>query len=104
METFRTFTKQLNPQWNITKQKIREKIPAFVSRHERGRSRQRGVDELEKYVKQYKHLPLIPSEIEMKQNSVDVMELNVKLLQKVEELTLYIIELNKKVKELESKN
>lgn len=38
-----------------------------------------------------------PSEKEVQENGVDVGDMNSKLLQKVEELTLYIIELNKKI-------
>ena len=59
--------------------------------------------ELEKYVNQYKHLPEIPSEADVIKNGVDVAEMNKLLLQKVEELTLHLIELNKKIEKLESK-
>ncbi|NLR62398.1 hypothetical protein HGH93_30180 [Chitinophaga polysaccharea] len=58
---------------------------------------------LEQYVKQHKHLPDIPSEKEVRENGVDVGEMNAKLLQKIEELTLYIIELNKKNQALEQR-
>ncbi|MCF6185212.1 MAG: hypothetical protein L3J56_11460 [Bacteroidales bacterium] len=61
------------------------------------------LDELEKYVKQYKHLPQIPDENAMKRDAVDVMALNIKLLQKVEELTLYIIKLNTKIQDQNAK-
>jgi len=40
-------------------------------------------------------LPEIPSEMEVKQDGLDIGEMNKKLLQKIEELTLYIIELKK---------
>ena len=59
--------------------------------------------ELEKYVNQYKHLPEIPSEADVIKNGVDVAEMNKLLLQKVEELTLHLIELNKKIEKLEAK-
>jgi hypothetical protein len=52
--------------------------------------------ELETYVKQNKHLPEIQSASEMQANGANLSELNTKLLQKVEELTLYLIEQNKK--------
>ncbi|MCD6366275.1 MAG: hypothetical protein J7L46_01905 [Bacteroidales bacterium] len=54
------------------------------------------LDSLEQYVKTNKHLPDIPDEAEVTENGIDVGEMNTKLLQKVEELTLYIIEQNKK--------
>ncbi|HRH01812.1 MAG TPA: SprB repeat-containing protein [Bacteroidia bacterium] len=51
--------------------------------------------EIEKYIKTYKHLPGIPSECEVKENGVDIVEMQVKLLKSLEELTLHLIELEK---------
>ncbi|RPD42832.1 hypothetical protein [Chitinophaga barathri] len=51
--------------------------------------------EVESFVKTNKHLPGIPSEAEVIKEGVDVGEMNKLLLQKVEELTLYIIDLKK---------
>ncbi|NII83292.1 MULTISPECIES: hypothetical protein [unclassified Pedobacter] len=48
--------------------------------------------ELEKFVKTNKHLPEIPTAKQMVDNGVNLGELNIKLLQKVEELTLHLIE------------
>ncbi|MBB6239859.1 hypothetical protein HDC90_004521 [Pedobacter sp. AK013] len=48
--------------------------------------------ELEKFVKSNKHLPEIPTAKQMVENGVNLGELNIKLLQKVEELTLHLIE------------
>ncbi|RBL88510.1 hypothetical protein [Chitinophaga flava] len=55
---------------------------------------------LENYIKENQHLPEIPSAAEVQENGIDVGEMNRKLLQKVEELTLYIIDLQKQVNEL----
>jgi hypothetical protein len=52
--------------------------------------------ETEKHIKENNHLPGIPSAAEVKTNGIDVGEMNAKLLKKVEELTLYVIDLNKK--------
>jgi len=41
-----------------------------------------------------KHLPGIPSADEVKKNGVSIGDMQAKLLQKVEELTLYMIEMN----------
>lgn len=57
--------------------------------------------ELESFVKINYHLPEIASEKEMSENGVNMNELQMKLLQKVEELTLYIIEQNSKTEALE---
>lgn len=54
--------------------------------------------ELEAYIKQNKHLPDVPSDAEYKhKGSIDLTELNLLLLRKVEELTLHMIELEKKL-------
>lgn len=57
------------------------------------------LSEVENHIKENKHLLDIPSEKEMIENGVNVNEMQIKLLQKIEELTLYIIELDKKDKE-----
>jgi len=54
---------------------------------------------LEQYINQYHHLPEIPSAKQMQANGLNVGETQVKLLQKIEELTLYIIEKDKEIKE-----
>ena len=56
--------------------------------------------EVESYIKENGHLPDVPSAEEVKANGIEVGEMNAILLQKIEELTLYIIELEKKIEEL----
>jgi len=59
------------------------------------------LDSLKTYINQNKHLPGIPSTDEMKKkDGVDVGDMQTKLLQKVEELTLYILDLQKQIDEL----
>ncbi|MCD0475407.1 hypothetical protein LPB87_13500 [Flavobacterium sp. EDS] len=62
------------------------------------------LSELEKFVKNKKHLPEIQSANEMEENGTDLGVLTSKLLQKIEELTLYTIDQNKKIIELEKRN
>jgi hypothetical protein len=51
---------------------------------------------LEQYINQNKHLPGIPSAAEVKkEGGIELGDMNVKLLEKIEELTLYVIELKK---------
>ena len=64
----------------------------------------RSLDETEKFVRENKHLPGIPSAADMEENGINLSEMNMKLLQKVEELTLYIINQNKLLKEEKKKN
>ena len=55
------------------------------------------LNELEKFVKQNKHLPEIAPAKEMQEKGSDLGSLSVQLLQKIEELTLHVIEQNKKM-------
>ncbi|MFA4852669.1 MAG: hypothetical protein WC599_09145, partial [Bacteroidales bacterium] len=61
------------------------------------------LEELEAYIDTAKHLPDIPSQNEVLANGLDIGEFNALLLKKIEELTLYIIEQNKRIETLESK-
>ncbi len=64
----------------------------------------RELSEVEKYIKENKHLPDVPSKEEVVKNGVELGEMDAVLLQKIEELTLYMIELEKKVKVLQKTN
>ncbi len=60
------------------------------------------LEELDAFIRQNHHLPGIPSEqVYKERGSVDVGELQLKSLEKIEELTLYVIELEKKMKAME---
>jgi hypothetical protein len=55
------------------------------------------LDDVEQMIKTDKHLPGIPSKEEVEKDGVKLGEMQTKLLQKVEEMTLYLIEQNKKI-------
>lgn len=57
--------------------------------------------DLNLFISKNKHLPNIPSEKEVVENGLDVAELSKMLLQKIEELTLYLIQQDKNVETLE---
>lgn len=59
--------------------------------------------EVESYIKANKHLPGIPSAEEVVANGVDLAEMDARLLQKIEELTLHIISLEKEISNLKEK-
>lgn len=61
------------------------------------------LEEIEKHIKDKKHLPEIASAKVMEQEGVNVGEFQIKLLQKIEELTLYVIEQNKQLKNQQEK-
>lgn len=58
--------------------------------------------ELDKFIKEYNHLPDVPSAAEFKENGYEVGEMDDLLLRKVEELTLYIIQQQNEIDELKS--
>ena len=60
----------------------------------------RPLEEVEQYIAENHHLPEIPSEAEVTENGINLGEMNAKLLQKIEELTLYLIEEHKSNVEL----
>lgn len=62
------------------------------------------LEEVEKHIKEKKHLPEIASAKVMEKEGVNMGEFQIKLLQKIEELTLYSIEQNKQIKQLKNEN
>jgi hypothetical protein len=60
------------------------------------------LDELRSYIHKERHLPNIKSAKEMEAAPVDLGEMNRLLLEKVEELTLYVLELEERVDSLEN--
>jgi hypothetical protein len=63
----------------------------------------RPLDEVQAFIDQNGHLPDVPSAADVARDGVSVGEMEATLLQKVEELTLYTIELNSRVQELEAR-
>lgn len=59
----------------------------------------RTLGEVEQFIKINSHLPEIPTVTEIKENGISLGEMNAKLLQKIEELTLYMIEQQKQMVE-----
>lgn len=66
--------------------------------------RLRSLSEVETHIDTHGHLPEIPSAATVAKEGVRVGEMESKLLQKIEELTLYMIDVNKRVAELENEN
>lgn len=58
---------------------------------------------LETFIREEKRLPGIPAESEIRANGIPVGEMQVKLLQKVEELTLYVLALQKSNEQLKER-
>jgi len=64
----------------------------------------RSLQEVEQFIKANKHLPEIPSAKEMEEEGIGLSEMNKLLLQKIEELTLYLIEQKKNIDVLKKEN
>jgi hypothetical protein len=63
----------------------------------------RTLDKVESYIKEHKRLPDMPSAKEVDQKGISVAEMLAKQMQKIEELTLYMIEIKKVNIELKNK-
>ena len=59
------------------------------------------LSEIEKYIKQHKHLPDMQPAEQVKKEGIEVGETNALLLKKIEELTLYMINADKQIKQLQ---
>ncbi len=62
------------------------------------------IAELEQYIQKNKHLPNIPSASQIEKDGIDLGANQTILLQKIEELTLYIIDQHKRIERLEKQN
>jgi hypothetical protein len=59
------------------------------------------LNEVENYIHQHHHLPDLPSASEIREHGLPVAEINTKMMAKIEELTLYVIELEKQIRRQE---
>ncbi len=61
------------------------------------------LEQVQDYINKNRHLPNIPSAKEMEQNGLKLKEMNLKLLEKIEELTLYTLQQEEKLKNKDKK-
>ena len=62
------------------------------------------LDQLREYIKTNQHLPNIPKATTVVNNGLNISLLSVLRMEKIEELTLYLLEMNKRLLELEKEN
>ena len=60
------------------------------------------LNELECFIQNNQHLPDVPTEEEVLENGIELGEMNTLLLKKIEELTLYIIAMQKELDEMKN--
>lgn len=63
----------------------------------------KSLSEVELFIQKNKHLPDVPSADEVVKDGIDVANMDAKLLQKIEELTLYMIEMKKENETLKTR-
>lgn len=78
--------------------KLKENWPDYVFNKDYKKPK---LSYLESYIHNKRHLPDIPDVEEINNSGINIGEIQTKLLKKVEELTLYIIDQNKKIEKLE---
>lgn len=61
----------------------------------------RQLPEVEAYINEHQHLPGVPSAQEVVDNGIDIAKMDAKLLEKIEELTLHLIDMNKKMLQMQ---
>lgn len=81
------------------KVKLRRAWPDYV--FEKGYHVQ-SIKEVEEFIKRNGHLPEIPPRAEIEAEGLELGEINSRLLKKIEELTLYIIDIEKRLKRIEN--
>jgi len=59
--------------------------------------------EVEQFIATNKHLPGVPSAAEMQKDGVDLLKMNMDLLKKMEELTLYVIQQQREIEEMRAR-
>ena len=57
--------------------------------------------QVETFINENNHLPNVPSAEEIVDSGIDMAEMAAKQMEKIEELTLYIIDANKRIEKLE---
>ncbi len=92
---------ELSVNGTITSKKVKVLSTGWADYVFRSDYRLPTLQEVEQHIRENGHLKDIPSEKEVEKEGVELGEMNKKLLAKVEELTLYLIEQNKKLEALE---
>jgi hypothetical protein len=68
------------------------------------KSKMMSLEDIEAFTIKNKHLPNVPSTEEVQKNGLDMQETSRMFMEKIEELTLYMIEMNKEIKALKEEN
>lgn len=86
----------------IYTKKIVVKLPPFPDYVFSRKYNLMSINELDCFIEQNSHLPNIPSAKDIETEGIGVGELQIKMMEKIEELTLYIIQMNKEMEVLKA--
>ena len=64
----------------------------------------KSLEDLSKYIKSNRHLPDVPSSDEVARNGIELGSMNAKLLEKIEELSLYILQQQNEITQEQKQN
>lgn len=64
----------------------------------------KSIPQVKEFIIKNGHLPGVPSEKDVKENGINLGQVQVKMLEKIEELTLYVIQLEEKIEKLKNTN
>ncbi|WP_052496120.1 hypothetical protein [Pedobacter lusitanus] len=95
---------QLQVKGNVRAQEIKVEMDAWPDYVFEPSYEKLSLTELESFIKTNKHLPEIPSANTVAKEGIELGDMNARLLKKIEELTLYVIELKKEVNQLKKEN
>ena len=98
-----TLTEALNVNGQILTKGVKVNPEAFPDYVFKPQYKLPSLKDVESFVKENSHLPEVPSEAEVKKNGLELGEMSVILLKKVEELTLYMIEKDKQIEKANQK-
>jgi hypothetical protein len=62
------------------------------------------LEELARYVRAEKHLPDVPAAEEIASNGISLGQMQTRMLRKIEELTLYVVDLNERLDAVKQEN
>lgn len=89
-------TSRLTVAGNITAREVKVTVDAGADFVFEDNYKLPSLDSIDKFIKKNKHLPEVASAEKMQKDGINLSEMNIKLLQKIEELTLYMIEQEKR--------
>ncbi len=73
--------------------------PDYVFHHD---YKLESLGELREFIKENNHLPNIPSAVDVEKNGIEIGDMQKRMMEKIEELTLYVLQLEEKTKSLET--